>query len=364
MGLCANALSHFPKTMNHDLDQILQMALQGDLSTATPLLVTHAQQNWPRSQALGLTLDRLLPMTQERLAIFTAVYPTIAEIGQTRLLLPMPIAELLWDFWLPLAMQLIAWHQAQSQPLIQGFLGGQGTGKTTLTTMLNLILEHLGYRTVSLSIDDLYKTASDRQRLQQQDPRLDRRGPPGTHDLDLGIQVLTALKQGQSPVQIPRFDKSLLQGSGDRTTPETIDRADIVLFEGWLVGVTPIDPVAFDHAPAPIMTATDRAFARDMNQRLREYLPLWNLLDRLIVLYVPDYRLSLPWRQQAEHAMIAQGKPGMTDQAIAEFVTYFWRSLHPELFITPLTQQPDRVDLVVEITPDHLPGQIYRPLAD
>jgi D-glycerate 3-kinase len=325
-----------------------------------PALVAHSQQNWPRSQALGLTLANRPLKIAEQLALFQAVYPAVQARCPATLHLSIPVSELLWDFWLPLARQLIEWRQAQTQPLIQGFLGGQGTGKTTLTTMLSLILEHQGYRTVSLSIDDFYKTYADRQQLQIQDPRLDRRGPPGTHDINLGIQVLTALKQGQAPVEIPRFDKSAEQGAGDRTTPETIAGADIILLEGWLVGVRPINPIIFDTAPI-IITAADRDFARDMNDRLKAYEPLWDLLDRLIVLYVPDYRLSLAWRQQAEHDMIAQGKPGMTDEAIAEFVTYFWRSLHPELFITPLTRQPQTVDLVVEINPDHLPGRIYQP---
>jgi D-glycerate 3-kinase len=346
--------------MSNALDQILQTALSvGPTAPIITQLVTQAQQNWPRSQALGLTTANLHLSMVERLALFQAVYPAVQSRCQTIRHFSIPVSELLWDFWLPLAQQLITWRKAQSQPLIQGFLGGQGTGKTTLTTMLSLILTHQGYRTVSLSIDDLYKTYTDRQALQIQDPRLDRRGPPGTHDIALGRQVLTALKQSHTPVQIPRFDKSAEQGAGDRTTPETIAGADIVLFEGWLVGVRAIDPIAFDSAPPPIITAADRAFARDMNDRLKAYEPLWDLIDRLIVLYVPDYRLSLPWRQQAEHDLIAQGKPGMTDDAIVEFVTYFWRSLHPELFITPLIRQPQIVDLVVEINPDHAPGKIY-----
>ena len=346
--------------MNHTLDRILQNSLNSRrLAPIVAQLVEQAQQDWPRSQAFGLTSANLAPALADRLTLFRAVYPLVAARCAATLRLPIPVTELLWNFWLPLASQLITWRKAQAPPLIQGILGGQGTGKTTLTAMLTLILEHQGYHTVSLSIDDLYKTYADRQQLQQQDPRLDRRGPPGTHDIALGQQVLTDLKQGL-PVHLPRFDKSAHQGAGDRTTPDFIASADIVLFEGWLVGVRPILPAAFAQPLPPINTAADRTFARDMNERLRDYEPLWDLLDRLIVLYVPDYRLSLQWRTQAEHDMIAQGKPGMTDAEIVEFVTYFWRSLHPELFITPLTQQP-HVDLVVEITPDHLPGKIYQP---
>ncbi|MFA9202077.1 MAG: glycerate kinase, partial [Candidatus Nanopelagicaceae bacterium] len=40
------------------------------------------------------------------------------------------------------------------------------------------------------------------------------------------------------------------------------------------------------------------------------------------------------------------------------FVEYFWKALHPELFIKPLTLT---ADLVVEIKSDHTLGRIYRP---
>jgi D-glycerate 3-kinase len=42
-------------------------------------------------------------------------------------------------------------------------------------------------------------------------------------------------------------------------------------------------------------------------------------------------------------------------------VDYFWRSLPPELFITPLTENPDVTDLVIEIDAAHRPHKIYRP---
>jgi D-glycerate 3-kinase len=270
----------------------------------------------------------------------------------------------LWKLWIPLAIQLSSIQQKLGRPFIQGILGGQGTGKTTLCRVLSLILQHLGYRTLSLSLDDLYKTYEERQHLQKLDSRLIWRGPPGTHDLELGKQVLDQLRTPNlgHPILVPRFDKSAWGGVGDRTAPEIVENADIVLFEGWFVGVRPIDPTVFDSAtPPPIETDADRSFARDLNQRLQEYLPLWELLDRLIVLYPTDYHLSQQWRLQAEQQMIATGKSGMSASQIEHFVKYFWRSLHPELFITGLTRNPNLVDLVIEINPDHSLAAVYQP---
>lgn len=264
--------------------------------------------------------------------------------------------ELLQDFWLPLAQQLVIWHSQVEGALIQGILGGQGTGKTTLAAIIAQILRHAGLQVCQMSLDDLYKTYADRLLLQQNDPRLRWRGPPGTHDIDLGRAVLMQLKRGE-PAQIPRFDKSAWDGMGDRTHPEAVTRADIVLFEGWFVGVRPIDPQAFDHAPPPIVTPSDRAFARDMNQRLQDYLPLWNWLDRLIILHPSDYRLSQQWRRQAEARMVATGRSGMAAIEVDEFVEYFWKSLHPELFVTPMLPI---ADWVIEIGSDHLPTHIRR----
>jgi D-glycerate 3-kinase len=313
-----------------------------------------------RSGAFGITAENVSQVIGERASLFQSICALNAADLEGKIPSSLRI-QTLWNLWLPLAVRVAQYRQVLGRPLIQGILGVQGTGKTTLASVLSLILSHLGYRTLSLSLDDLYKTYSDRQLLRQADPRLIWRGPPGTHDVDLGIEVLDNLRRSSGvPVRVPRFDKSAFGGAGDRTAPEIVERADIVLFEGWFVGVRPIDPAVFDSAPAPIVTPADRAFARDMNVKLRDYLPLWERLDRLIVLYPADYRLSLQWRKQAEHQMMAAGKSGMSDAEIEQFVKFFWKALHPELFVKPLLNS-EWVDLAIEINPDRSAGAIYKP---
>jgi D-glycerate 3-kinase len=394
---------------NTSLDEILNNWVAGQ--TATELEWQHLADEElaspQRAKAFGITRENVEEVIQARSHLFQAVYPNVLslpsfgpipqeidteagepgnlvetqfiasgsrEIPQSKIEVALKahqrcapksqIAISLWNLWLPLAMQLASIRQQLGRPLIQGVLGGQGTGKTTLGAVLSLILSELGYRTLSLSLDDLYKTYDERQRLQKKDSRLIWRGPPGTHDVELGLQVLDQLRSPSQPhpILIPRFDKSAWGGAGDRSTPEMVQSIDIVLFEGWFVGVRPIDARVFDAStPAPIETSADRLFARDMNERLKDYVPLWERLDRLMVLYPSDYRHSQQWRRQAEQQMIATGKSGMTDAQVDEFVEYFWRSLHPELFITPLTQNSSLVDLVIEINPDHTTGAIYQP---
>lgn len=354
--------------VNSVLGQILVNYASGQMPTRLEWqqLVAETLASPQRAKAFGITMANVEEIVQERSHLFESVATNVLALlsispnsaNQQAVLIA------LWHCWLPLAMQLASGREQLGRPLLQGILGGQGTGKTTLAAVLKLILGHLGYQTLNLSLDDLYKTYAERQRLQQQDSRLIWRGPPGTHDVELGIQLLDQLRQPNlnQPVLVPRFDKSAWAGAGDRTTPEMVQDVDIVIFEGWFVGVRPIASNVFDAAtPAPIQTAADRVFARDMNQRLQDYVPLWERLDRLIILYPVDYRLSQKWRRQAEQQMIASGKSGMTDSQIDRFVEYFWRSLHPELFITPLTRNPSLVNLVIEINYDYSIGKIYQP---
>ncbi len=269
----------------------------------------------------------------------------------------------LWELWLPFAIDLTDAKSSLNRPLVQGILGVQGTGKTTLCRIVSFLVGYLGYSCISISIDDLYLTYDERVKLQQNNPFLIWRGPPSTHDVALGVKVLDELRNPHpsTPVSIPRFDKSAKKGMGDRTVPELVDKVDIVLFEGWFVGVKPLPESVFDNPPRPIITDEDKIFAKEMNHLLQNYLPLWERIDRLMVLYPLDYRISKEWRKEAERKRIQAGNSGMTDEEIDSFVEYFWRSLHPKLFIPPLTKEKDWVNLVVEINNDRSYTKIYRP---
>lgn len=316
-----------------------------------------------RAAAFGLTLASVDETIYKFAQLLPRIYPQVEQFWCGDCQIPTSPLQTLWRVWMPLAYQIAEAREKLNRPLIQGILGMQGAGKTTLTTVLQIIVEQLGYQCCCLSIDDLYKTYAERQQLQAEDSRLKWRGPPGTHDVDLGIQILDQVRANETDtrIQVPRFDKSAFEGQGDRSGFETIPTADIVLFEGWFVGARPIQPQVFEQAPSPIDTPADRQFAAEMNQRLQAYLPLWDRLDRLMVLNLADYQLSKQWRKEAEHKAIAAGNAGMSDAEIDEFVDYFWKALHPELFVKPLTTHPNGADLVITVNADHTLGNIYQP---
>lgn len=267
---------------------------------------------------------------------------------------PRPAAVDLQQVWLPLAQWIRQVQAALGRPVVIGLVGLQGSGKSTLAQVLRLILQTLDCPTICLSLDDLYLNYAERLALLSHDPRLIWRGPPGTHDVGLGCQVLDALRQGGRPVAVPRFEKALHGGQGDRRGFETVPAAQVILFEGWFVGLYPRDLTQLTAWPAELATPAGRQFALDCNQRLTRYTPLWERLDRLLVLDVEDTTCSRTWRGQAEPP------GGMTPTQVAAFVTYFWQALHPDLFHRPVAVRGP-ADWVVPVEPDHSYGQLYQP---
>lgn len=105
--------------------------------------------------------------------------------------------------------------------------------------------------TAVLSADDIYLTHADQVKLASDypdNPLLQHRGQPSTHDLPLGLDVFNLLRQNL-PTKIPQYNKAAFSGQGDRV-PETEweevnadgrDKVKVVIFEGWCVGFRAID---------------------------------------------------------------------------------------------------------------------------
>jgi len=316
-----------------------------------------------------ISWDLLSEIVDQRSHLLQSVYPEISQALIKHNIQTVDESDtyhLLWYYWMPLAMRLAHQHQQIGRTFIQGLLGGQGLGKTTLGLVLEILLKNLGKNFLSISLDDIYKTYSDRQKLRELNPAMIWRGPPSTHDVGLGLQVLQQLRDRPStaayPISIPRFDKSLHSGEGDRAKSDINYQADIVLFEGWFVGLRPLPISAFDVFISPILLDQDRQFAIDCNAHLLDYQSLWTYLDSLIVLIPEDFSYSLKWRLEAEHKLINSGKSGMSDQEVTKFVEYFWKALHPDLFTSPMvsldyknSQVDPIIDLIIKVGRSHQP---------
>lgn len=292
---------------------------------------------------------------EENFQIFDSILRKRPEIKEEAL------KKDLQKYYLPFAQKLISLKQNTPHGIIVGVSAIQGVGKTTQGEIMVALLKHLGLSSVSLSIDDHYITHEQLNELREKDPRYIRRGV--THDIALAVKNLTDLKNMQEgfEIKIPIYDKGAKSGDGDRVGFRTINnKPDFIFYDGWMLGARRVeDETVFESGLPALDTLEHIQFAKDVNKKLDEYLPLWDLIDFMSVLYVPDYQISLKWRDQAEEALRVKSQ-GMSVSEIKEFVYYFWRSVHPAIQIKNLAMD-EKTDQVVIINDDHTIKEVLIP---
>lgn len=296
---------------------------------------------------------------EENIEIFEPLFNKRPEVD------PASLKQDLVHYYLPYIQKIIDIRQKKnnSDGLIVGVSAIQGAGKTTQGEVLEVLLKNLGYSSIALSIDDHYLTYQQLNTLRQKDPRFIRRGV--THDIALAIQNLKELQTMQDgmEVKIPIYDKGAERGDGDRTGWKTvIKKPDFIFYDGWMLGVRRVSDESVFESGLPALDSPEHIqFAKDINKKLDEYLPLWDLIEFMNVLYVPDYAVSLQWRDQAEEALRKQGR-GMSKEEIREFVYYFWRSVHPAIQIKNLAHDSVHTQQVAIISNDHSIKEVLAPL--
>jgi D-glycerate 3-kinase len=264
----------------------------------------------------GLTIEQIL----DRLGL-TGLADTARAIEQR---LPVTVP----GDWRRLAAALAAGYLDGSPgPLeVLGISGGQGAGKSTLAGALVAALEQGGVRAASLSLDDFYLTRAERDRLAGRvHPLLATRGVPGTHDVALAGAVIDALRAGRE-VASPVFDKA----ADDRLTDAEARRigpgVSVLIFEGWCLGATP-QPAAALTAPVNDLERTadpDAVWRGYVNDCLAgAYAGLWQRLDRLLFLAVPDIDAVVRWRTEQERQHEPRKRMGTA--AVARFVAHYER---------------------------------------
>lgn len=229
----------------------------------------------------------------------------------------------------PLVRQLLAELRPGDVPRVLGISGLQGTGKSTLAAQVVRAADVRGLRAAVLSLDDLYLDRDARMTLARDvHPLLATRGPPGTHEVALGLAVFDAVRAG-TPIRLPRFDKL-----GDRRLPESVwpvvQCLDLLVFEGWCVGTLPQPPSALVEPVNRLERDEDSAgtWRRWCNAALaRDYPALWAGLDRLLFLQPPGFDVVFDWRLQQEQALQAAEpeRGGMDAVAVARFVQHYER---------------------------------------
>jgi D-glycerate 3-kinase len=251
---------------------------------------------------------------------------------------------------------IIAEHVKQwripGKPMIVGICGTQASGKSTASEQVVAHLRAEGLNADVLGLDDLYLGQKARAELAAKvHPLFATRGPPGTHDVSLGMAVLDAVKAGEA-VRLPRFDKRADESLPLEDWPELAAHCDILLFEGWCVGARAQNEAALADAVNALerVDDADGVWRNAFNNHLAGPTgELFARIDRLIYLRPPGFEIVHTWRCEQERKYIAtdrsEGAPAaMTDEQVARFIAHYER-----LTRHIVAEMPSRADMTIQL---------------
>jgi D-glycerate 3-kinase len=260
--------------------------------------------------------------------------------------------------WRPLAAWIAGRRAMQDAPLIVGVSGSQGSGKSTLCRVLEVLLrEEHALLAATLSLDDLYLTRAERAELARGvHPLFATRGVPGTHDVALGLSLLGSVRAGEAGLVLPRFDKAQDDRAPQADWRRLAAPVDVLLFEGWCIGAraqsqadlaAPINRLEAEEDP-------DGLWRRHVNAALAgPYRALFDAPDMMVMLAAPGFEAVHGWRRLQEEKLRARTGGGMTDSELARFVMHYER-----LTRHILADLPGRADVVIPLGADHGVGAV------
>ncbi len=202
----------------------------------------------------------------------------------------------------------------KKRPYFVGLAGGQGTGKTTISSLIRIILtKYFKFNVFRISIDDFYKTRKERMSLSKRiHPMLLTRGVPGTHDINM---MLNFFKQSKSKkfkrLKLPTFNKAIDDRFHKKRWYNLKNRPDIIIFEGWCVGAKPEKNTTLKKTINSLEKAKDQKqiWRKFVNQQLKtKYKNLYSQLNCLVYLKAKNFKLLQKWRLKQERKLWVKSK--------------------------------------------------------
>ena len=236
--------------------------------------------------------------------------------------------------YIPISFWINNKCKKKGRTLFLGLSGSQGSGKTMVTGILQIILKKFFKKNIYIiSIDDFYKTLRDRNRMSQQKHSLFKtRGVPGTHDINLIKNFFISVKRKKfKKIKLPKFNKSIDDRSKKNYWHNINKRPEIIILEGWCVGAKP-QIISSLRKPVNILERhedKDLIWRKYANEKLKkEYKEVFAMIDYFIFMKVPNFKMVFKWRLLQESKLKKKfhyKKKIMTYSAIKRFIMFYQR---------------------------------------
>ena len=212
--------------------------------------------------------------------------------------------------------------------------GSQGSGKSTLSMQIKKYFKEFYFKNVViLSIDDFYLSSHQRKQLAKKfkSNLFDTRGVPSTHNLELLIETVNKLKRNKFPVYIPIFDKVT---DNKKKNKRKINKADLIILEGWCVGSKPIDLKYLKKNINDLEKINDSnmIWRTAYNKSLVEYQKLFNKFNHYIFIKLPNWQYVINWKYKQELGLRSLRSDNNLKKKLYLFIQYYeklskWMSL-------------------------------------
>jgi D-glycerate 3-kinase len=217
------------------------------------------------------------------------------------------------SFLIPLCFW-ISKKTEKKKPYFVGLAGGQGTGKTTISSLIRIILtKYFRLNVFRISIDDFYKTRKERINLSKRvHPMLLTRGVPGTHDINMMLNFFKNSKSKKfKRLKLPTFNKAIDDRFNKKKWYDLEKRPDVIIFEGWCVGAKSEKNLTLKKTINSMEKTKDQkqVWRKYVNNQLKsKYKNLYSQLNCLIFLKAKNFSLLQKWRLKQERKLGVKSK--------------------------------------------------------
>ena len=217
--------------------------------------------------------------------------------------------KMIKSFLIPISFW-IAKKVDKKRSYIVGLSGGQGSGKTTISSIISIILrKYFKLNVFTISIDDFYKTRKERFLLSKRiHPLLMTRGVPGTHDINMMLDFFKRVKGKKfKSLKLPKFNKATDDRYNKKSWYSLKKKPDIIIFEGWCVGAKAEKHNALKKSVNSLEKLKDKKliWRRYVNKQLQsKYKQLYDQLNCLLYIKSKNFSLLKKWRIKQERKLL------------------------------------------------------------
>ena len=255
----------------------------------------------------------------------------------------------------------------KQKPYFIGLAGGQGTGKTTISSIIKIILEkYFKMNVFKISIDDFYKTRKERINLSKKiHPMLMTRGVPGTHDIKMMLDFFNKAKNKKfKKLKLPNFNKAIDDRFPKKNWNNINEKPDIIIFEGWCVGAraeinkTLKKPINFlektnDH---------NLVWRKYVNHQLKtKYKKLYSQLNCMIYLKAKNFSLLQKWRLKQEKKLWLKTKKKSRHKIMSKSDVINFMQTYQRITQNMFKNMPKYASIILNLNDNHqIKSAVYK----